>query len=192
MDTDSILGREVMTLGPSNAYYDTATGGINKDLGGFDSLRIGMQIGKTGLRKAQGGDQDSDKVVTSQIYTVAMGLAEASLERLELVEGIELERDTLGNIIQVSAVNVLGRRDSSGWKQLTVKEIIDGLEATEENDPLHILDFFLSAPMNDSIELTYDAASQRYFPFVFNVYLDKTKTASTGRAKYYSSRIVVP
>lgn len=192
MGTDSILGREVMTLGPANAEWSTESGGDNIDLGGFDSLRIGMVIGKTGLREAQSGDQDADKVVTSQIYTVSMGLSRATLERLELVEGIELERDTLGNIIKFSGVHVVGRRDSSAWKQLTVYEIIDGIPATEEDDPLHVLDFFRAAPMNDSVELSYDAATQRYFPFVFNVYRDPTKTAASGRDQYWASRLRTP
>ena len=182
---NSLFGQTVQSFGPCNIYFDTASGGSNTALGGFDSATVSMKVGKIPLKECQSGDQPADMAVSSQIYTVALGMSRATVDRLEkTVQGFTVDRDTAGNPQRLFLASVIGMRDSSIVKQLTIKEIIDGIEADSTTQPFHIWHFPLVAPMSDSTDLVYDASSQRYFKTVFQTYIDRTILDQNGRPVY--------
>jgi hypothetical protein len=185
-NTKSAFGSDQFAYGPGKLYWDTETGGANVDLGGTDSITISMAVSKIELKESQAGDRPADRAVSSQVYQVKCGLSRATLERLEeVVQGFHLEKDSAGAPIRVWGSDMLAQRDSSIWKQLTFKAIVDGVESS---DPFDIIDFWRAAPMTESSELVFDASSQRFFGIVFECYKDPTKVDDEGRATYWASR----
>ena len=137
--SDSLFGRAQMSFGPSNIKWDTESGGLQLALGGVDQLTITKNVAKLELREAQGGDRAADRAVTSQIYQMAFGMSRATVERLDaVVQGFEVEKDSNGDPVRLFLSDIVGQLDSSIQKQVTVTEIIDGLEST---DPFFIWDF---------------------------------------------------
>jgi hypothetical protein len=112
-------------------------------------------------------------------------MALATIDRLEkTMQGFTVDRDTAGIPQRLFLASVIGQRDSSIQKQVTVKEIIDGLEAVASTQPFHIWHFPLCAPMQDSVSLLYDATSQRYVKTLFQTYKDPTLLDHAGRPLY--------
>lgn len=190
---NSALGFDSLSFGPGNLYYDTATGGENIYLGETDSMKISLKTNKIDLKTSQAGDRPADKAVSSQYVEITCGLAQATLERLEQVQqGLVVDRDANGIAQKIHFEDAVGQRDSSLFKQLTFFEVIDGKDATEQSQPLNIIDFFNAVPSTDSVELTYDATTQRYYGIMFTVYKSSNLHPVTGKALYFSSRSVTP
>jgi hypothetical protein len=188
MPNNSAFGQETYSFGPGYLYWDTAPGGENILLGDTDSIVITKEVKKVELKASQKGDVAADKAVSGQIVTITAGLAQATIDRMEqVIQGFKAERDNLGATIQIHGVSVLGQRDSSIAKRLTFKEIIDGVEADESTQFLHIIDFFKTAPSSESTALTYDATTQRYYGVAFMAYQDETRQYQ-GANKFWSSR----
>jgi hypothetical protein len=119
-----------------------------------------------------------------------MGLAKATVERLtQVVQGIKAEYDTEGNIIRVWLPNLIGQLDSSIRKQCTVHEILAGKEATEANEPLNVFDFWSVGP-GAEMEITFDAASQRFIGTNFIAYSSPDHLDPDGLETYGASRLV--
>lgn len=190
MATDTLFGRSELSFGPCNVYWDTATGGANTSLGTFDQLVLRKNITKIGLREAQAGARDADRAISSQVYQLEFGMARPTAERLGLVQqGFEIDYDT-GNVIkQIYLSDLVGQLDSEIWKQVTVKEILSGVEATEAANPLHILDLWKVAPMTESVELTYDAENQRFYGVLLEAYKSDDHPDHNGKATYGATRI---
>lgn len=185
--TDHLFGKSELSFGPCNLYWDTAQGGQNLAMGGFDSLKVRMAVQKIGLREAQAGARDADKAVSAQEYVIEAGFSRMTAERMAATfQGFEIDYATDGITPQRLFISdVVGQRDSSIRKQLTLKEIVDGLEST---DPFEIWDFWQVAPMNESVELNYDAETQRFVGTVFYCYKDDNVLDHNGRATYAASR----
>ena len=187
--TNSAFGSTNFAFGPGKLYWDTATGGENIDLGGTDQITITMQVNKIELRESQAGDRPADRAVSSQVYQISCGLSRATIERLsEIVQGFHVEEDTAGNPIRIYGTDILSQKDSSIVKQLTFKEIVDGAVTT---NPLRIIDFWEVAPMTESVELVYDATTQRYFGVMFECYKSEDNVDDEGNATYWATREVV-
>lgn len=185
---DSVFGKANFAFGPGQLFWDTATGGVNLDLGGTDSITIMGEISKLDLVESQGGVTPQDKAITGQRWQVTAGLSRATLERLEaVVQGFELERNTATTIIAAHGVDLLAQRDSDIAKQLTFKEVIAGEITT---DPFGIIDFFSVAPGSESFEQVFDAATQRFFPITFEVF-KSLNTSPAGKPKYWSTRTLI-
>lgn len=188
-NTQHAFGSSLLEFGPCNLYWDTETGGANLDLGGFDAVKVTMGVKKIELKEAQAGDRAADRAVSSQTVQISCGLSRATAERLsEIFQGFHTEENTAGEITRIWLSDRMAQRDSDILKQLTLKVIRDGVESI---DPLDIIDFWKVAPMTESVELTYDAASQRYFGVVFECYKDETQVDDEGVATYFASREVV-
>jgi hypothetical protein len=186
--TDSIFGHSNFAYGPGNLYWDTATGGADTYLGCTDQISITAEITKIELKCAQEGDRAADRAISAQRFIITLGLARSTVERLEeTFQGFEVETDTAGDPERIWLSDLQAQRDSDIWKQMTFFEIIDGVEST---DPFGIFDFWRCAPMIESVELIYDAATQRYFGEVFETYRDSTHPDHNGRATYGASRRV--
>lgn len=185
-DTASLWGKPELSFGPAQIFWDSASGGINMDMGGVDSLVVTKSITKIGLREAQAGDRDADRAVSAQQYDIVFGMSRATIERNEqVVQGFEVEKDSGGNPTRIYGVDLVGQRDSSIAKQLTVHEIVDGVLST---NPLEIIDFPVTAPNIESNELTFDAATQRFYTVAFLVYKHPTLQSPNGRPIYWQSR----
>lgn len=187
--TNTLFGQSELSFGPANIFWDTATGGDNVDLGGVDQLTITKAVTKIELREAQAGDRPADRAVSAQTYQLSFGMSRATAQRLsEVVQGFTTDLDTTGNIIRCYLADVVGQRDSSIWKQLTVYEILDGVQADPATQPGHVWDFFRAAPMSESTELVYDAATQRFYGVVFETYKSDIQDVN-GNFLYAASRV---
>lgn len=188
MGTASLFGSDQLELGPCNLYFDTETGGEDLDLGGFDQVTVSLQTQKVELREAQAGDRPADRAISAQVVQITCGLSRANVERLEQVQqGFTVERDTADVVTRIHFSDKVGQRDSDIVKQLTAKKIDAGVETT---DPLEIIDFWLVAPMTESVELVFDAASQRYYAVMFECYKSDDNLDEDGNSTYFSSREV--
>jgi len=187
--TDSAFGNNEFAFGPGRLYWDSATGGDETDIGGTDQITITMQISKIELRESQGGDRPSDRAVSAQIYQISCGLSRATIERLEkIVQGFHVEEDSAGDPIRVYGTDILSQKDSDIVKQLTFKEIVDGAVTT---NPLRIIDFWKVAPLTESVELVFDATTQRYFGVMFECYKSDDNLDDEGNSTYWATREVV-
>lgn len=177
-----LLGNENLDLGPCNAYWDTATGGADIDLGGFDSLvwRFGHE--KTDLTYAQYGTGPANRVVTASTCEIELGMAMATPERLAAVlQGADLVTDTAGEPIGFSFAGAIGERDDQIWKQMKIVKVEGSVEST---DPMDEATVFRAAPTG-SIEFTYDAASQRFARITFTCYRDPDQLDSQNRPQFF-------
>ncbi len=187
-NTRTLLGGPQLALGPCSIFWDSATGGADSDLGGFESLILRYSNEKTDLIEAQGGTGAQDKVVTAVVCQIELGLSRATAERLaDVVQGIKIEKDSAGNVIRLTAASLIGQRDSDIWKQLTVYDWVSGKQST---DPLDIFDFWLGAPMGN-LELTFDAATQRFAGTLFECYKSPNHLDADGLETFFKSREVV-
>lgn len=186
MGTANFFGSDELDFGACNVYHDTATGGANINLGGFDSVKISKQVKKVELKEAQAGDQPADKAVSGQIYTIALGMSRANAERLEAtVDGINLVKDSGGNVTMIEGVQVLGQRDSSKAVQIKVVKIIEGEEST---DPLETIYFLKVAPSSENVEVVYDATTQRYYAVMYLCY-KSDEVNEDGKPRYWRSGV---
>lgn len=183
--TDCLFGQSALDFGPCNVYFDTASGGENIFVGGYDQLTFTLAVTKLDLVEAQGGARPSDKAITAQNYTVTFGMSRPTITRLEkLVQGFDVERDSNDDPVQLYLSSHIAERDSTIWKQMSIVKIIDGIESTDEFD---IWDFPNTAPMSESTELLYDAGTQRFYSVTMTVY-ESTQTDDQGRYIYGKSR----
>lgn len=188
-NTQHAFGSSLLEFGPCNLYWDTETGGDNLSLGGFDQVKVTMGTKKIELKEAQAGDRPADRAVSSQTVQITCGLSRATAERLaEIFQGFHLEKDTADVVTRIWLSDRMAQRDSSIVKQMTLKVIRAGAEST---DPLDIIDFWKVAPMTESVELTFDAATQRFFGVVFECYKDDVQVDDEGKSTYFASREVV-
>lgn len=186
--TGSLLGKEALSLGPAQLFWDSDTLGANIDLGCVDATVLRWQIQKTGLVCAQAGSEPDDMAVTGTICEVEMGMAEATVERIkETIQGIST-LEVGGATKRIFGASVVGQRDRAIAKQMTLIELIDGVLST---NPLEIFDFFVTAPTANA-EWTFDAATQRFVAHLFKVYQSKDplKVDINGAPLYFASRLV--
>lgn len=187
-NTQSAFGSQNFAFGPGKLYWDSATGGENIDLGGTDQIKITMSVKKIELKESQAGDRPADRAVSAQVYQISCGLARATVERLgAIVQGFHVEEDTAGEPKRIWGSDVMAQRDSDIVKQLTFIAIRNGEEST---DPLDIIDFWRVAPMTESTELVFDAATQRYYGVMFECYKDDSHVDDDGKSTYFASREV--
>lgn len=188
MGTSSFFGSDSLEFGPCNLYWDTATGGDNLALGGVDQVTVTIQTPKIELREAQAGDRPADRAVSAQIVQISCGLSRANVEKLNAIQqGFTIEENTAEEVVRIHLSDIIGQRDSDIVKQLTAKKINAGEETT---DPLEIIDFWKVAPMTESVELVFDATTQRFYGVVFECYKSEDNVDEDGKATYFSSREV--
>jgi len=179
---NSILGRDTLSLGPANLYvkkrfvagvetdWESATGWTY--LGLTESAVFRSSTTKTDLSASQRGTRAADKAVSAQNVQIEVGLGQPTLERLEIIQqGLKLERDPgTGEITQWKIVSVLGERDSDAAVEMWLKfvEIDRGSEMPGKTHTVYAK----ASPATESVELTFDAAAQRFFSVMFEAYLN--------------------
>lgn len=183
---DSLLGRSILDVGPASLIYDTVTGGDSLDLGETDQSSLKLETAYGDLLTSQNGTLAKDQFVSGQRAVLAIGMAEATLDKLELVlPGLEVIRDTDGNPLYYSWASVIGQRASSKEKQLTLLAWVDGIVS---DDPLDITDFWRASPVTSEIESIFNADGQRFFKVMFICQKDTTQLDSLGRPTFFKSR----
>lgn len=177
MITASILGRNQLDLGPANVYIKSlvvdsvATDWADDtdwiDLGYTESLTMRMLTTKADLMASQVGTRPADKVITGQQVQIETSLGKAYLERLENIQqGLQLVKETDGTVTQWKFVKKLGQRDSDVFFWVKVVKFNAGAEST---DPLDTA-YAKASPASDTVELTFDAATQRFYAVMFEAY----------------------
>jgi hypothetical protein len=130
---------------------------------------------------SQTGTSAVDRVVTSSMCEIEMGLAQSTLERLaEVQQGFELV-SVGGSVVGFAFSPSIGERDSSITQEMTLTRITDGIAST---DPLDIVTVFQCAP-SGSAELTYDSSSQRFYTVSFKCYRSTTILSPTGKPMFF-------
>jgi hypothetical protein len=182
---NSLLGKLVPDLGPANVYTESdESGEADLLLTPCDSVKITHGTDQADLMEADNGTQPVDSVVTGHNILIAFGMSRATLIKLEAVQkGLNLRRDTAGNIVGLEFASAIGLRDSSVAKRLTVVEVEGGVE--QRKVPGRVLHFVFAAPRTDAVELTFDAASQRYWATTFRAYRHPTATGENGAPLFY-------
>jgi len=189
MATNSILGQTRLDLGPANIYIKPVLEGTVEtdwndvsdwvDLGYTESSTFKTMITKTDLTASQVGTRPADKVVTGSQAQIETSLGQSYLERLEnVMQGLELTRNTAGDITQAKFVSRLGQRDSSVLFWVKFVRFNDGAESV---NPLEIV-YMKAAPASDSIDLTFDASTQRFFGVMLEAYANNEGTYSVSGA----------
>lgn len=183
-NTEWLGGSSVSELGPCNAYFDTATGGSNLDLGTFDSFMIKMAITKTPLKEAQYGTSPANQAVTGADCTLEFGMTRSSLERMDaVIPGFVLNKNTANTILGFSFGTAIGQLDSNTWKQVKIVKIVNGSESTAANDTIYV---WRAAPTGTA-DLTFDAATQRIVKITMQCYRDETQLNVEGAATFWGS-----
>lgn len=178
---NSILGKDDMVLGPGNLYIKPFTIDGNPtdwkdesdwiEMGLTESTIFRILTTKADLLASQKGTRPANKVITAQQTQIEAGLGEATLERLEQVQqGLSITRDTAGEMTSWKIVNVLGQRDSDKYFWVKFVELDGGVESVLPFDTLYAK----AAPSIESAELTFDAATQRFYTVMFETYLNDT------------------
>lgn len=189
---DSIFGADELSFGPAHVRWDTESGGQDLDVGGTDKWTLKKNVGKIELKESQAGSQAADKAVNSQSYSIEGGLSRMTVERLgELVQGIEVEKDSQDRPTRIWLASAIGELDSSKWKQLTMFQEIAGAIADPATQPFAVLDIWRAAPASEGAELVFDDASQRFYGVMFMSYIHRTKLTPSGRPSYGATRTKV-
>jgi len=187
-DTSTFFGGANLAIGPASADWDTASGGDNLDLGTFQSVIVRDTTEYTDLVESQQGTGAADKAETSHTCQVEISFARPTAERMAAVfPGITIETNSSGAVTRMCGSKRIGQRHSDIWKQLTVIEWVSGAESIE---PLRIVDFWYAAPMG-SLEITFDAATQRFVGNVFECYKNESELDDDGYPTFWKTREVV-
>jgi len=180
--TTSFLGGP-LDSGPCNATLGTASGETEVGLGEFENVTLKFGSEKTDLFTAQGGTTAQDAVVSGSFCDVEISLAQATLERMSAtVQGFETN-SLSGSIVGFSFGPAIGERDSSIQQQLTLVRVIDSIESTDPLDTIDIWKFVFNA----NIEMTFDAATQRFVGLAGRAYRSSTHLSPTGRPTFFGS-----
>lgn len=199
-ETASLLGSPQLDLGPANIYLkqrfinsvetDWDSDSDYLSAGKTESTTLRLITGKTELKSSQGGERPDDKVVTSQQCQVEAALGQATLERLALFQqGIELIKNSAGDIVRWMFTKKLGQRDSDNQFWVKVIKINAGVEST---DPLEI-SYMRASPSTDSVDIVFDSATQRFFGTIMEAYENvdgdyPVISPDTGAAAYIWSK----
>ena len=182
MATNSILGSEILgrNLGPCNIYFDIESGGANIYMGKTDATTIRKTTEKTDLVTSQDGAGRADAVITTETWEVEFGMAQATLERLAAIdESIDLVMSG-PNIVGAHFSSVIGNGDLDNAKKMKIVRIKDGEDSA---DPLDTITFY-KARITPSVELTFDAATQRFSSTMAFIYKSSDNLDSLGRPTF--------
>jgi len=180
MITASILGKESLELGPANIYVkplivsSVATDWADVSdwiyLGETESSTLRLITSKTDLNSSQKGTRPADKVVTGQQAQIETNLGQAYLERLEEIQqGLYLKK-TGETVEQWQFTKRLGEQDSDVLFWVKMVKINAGIESTNLLD----IAYMKAAPMTEQAELTFDAATQRFYGLLLEAYENDT------------------
>ncbi len=180
--TNSFLGGP-LDSGPCNATLGTASGETEISLGEFENVSLKYGSEKTDLFTAQGGTAPQDAVISGSFCDVEISMAQGTLERLAAtVQGFETN-ESGGSIVGFSFGPSIGERDLSIAQQLTLVRVVDSIEST---DPLDTIDIWKLA-FNANIEMTYDAATQRFIALAGRAYRSSVHLSPSGRPTFFGS-----
>jgi len=186
--TSTFFGGANLALGPASVDWDTASGGEDLDLGTFQSVIVRDSTEFTDLVESQQGTGAADKVETAHTCQVELSFARPTAERMAAVfPDIVIETNTAGAVTRMSGSKRIGQRHSDVWKQMTVTEWVSGAKSVL---PLRIVDFWYAAAV-PNIEITYDAASQRFVGAVFECYKNDDELDDDGYPTFWKTREVV-
>lgn len=195
--TASFLGGPTTELGPVQLEFKPKEIDWADESGWIDAGKTQQTLfrrtsTKTDLLTSQDGTEPGNRVITGQKVEYEAPLGQGTAERLaDLVQDILLEKS--GDVVnQWMIVNKIGEDDLANLFWLRVTRVIGGIVST---NPLHV-SYSLVAPQSESVELLFDAATQRYFGLIFRAYLNDAENSafpvfhSSGPAAFAWSGIV--
>lgn len=186
--TATFFGGPRLALGPASAGWDTSSGGDNLSLGLFQSLIVRDTTEYTDLTASQKGTGRADASETSHTCQVEISFATPTAEIMAATfPGITIIKNSAGDVIQMCGSKRIGQRHSDIWKQMTCTEWVGGKES---NGPLRIVDFWRAAPMGN-LEITFDAATQRFVGNVLECYENEDELDEEGFPTFWKTREVV-
>ncbi len=176
--SDTFLGRSVLELGPCRVEvkpkvidWDDESGWIS--VGNTDQTTWRRIANKADLVASQTGTRPDNKVIVGQQGQLEFGMGQATAERLELVvQDIKLEKT--GPVVnQLMVVNKLGEDDRSILFWVRATKIFGGILSVDPLDQI----FALAAPMSETIEEVFDAATQRFVPVLLEAYFNDAESS---------------
>jgi hypothetical protein len=186
-NTSTFFGGAQLALGPASVDWDTASGGASLSLGTFASVIVRDTTEYTDLVESQQGTGAADKAETAHTVQVEVSMARPTAERLAAVfPGITIETNSAGAVTRMVGSKRIGQRHSDIWKQMTVTEWVSGAVSVA---PLRIVDFWYAAPMGN-LEITFDAATQRFVGNVFECYKSDTQLDASNYPTFWKTREV--
>lgn len=182
MGTQWLGGSDAFSLSPANLYWDTASGGANLYVGKTDQWVMRFGVEKTDLVSSQDGAGAADRVVTSDMFELEGGLAQANVERTAaLVQGFSVKKNLSGEITGLSFSSSIGERDSSIAKQVTFYNIEGGVI---DNTGFNFINVWKVAPAAN-VEYTYNAGDQRFMQVLFKGYKSSDHLDENGKPTYF-------
>lgn len=179
MATNSFLGKAVLELGPAQIEikplvidWDDPSGWIN--VGNTQNAIFRRIATKADLVSSQTGTEADNRVITGQRVEMESPLGQATLERLvEVVQDLKLEKT--GEVVnQWMIVNKLGESDRDILFWIKITKIVGGIPSTDELD----ICYMAVAPQSETVEINFDANTQRFFLVVFRGYLNDSNTSN--------------
>lgn len=168
--TTWLAGSTELSLGPGNLYiaptntaetdWDTAT---YTALGGCSSAVLRDISAWTELKEAQLGDGYADKVLTADNSEIEYAMTRPYVERMEdIINGFYVNYKTDGvTVEQVSRHRKIGKRLSAAKMWFLFKAFdANGNESTNKLE----WRYWLASPYQETVELTFDATTQRTYP----------------------------
>jgi hypothetical protein len=167
-----VAGNSELSLGPGNLYVaptntaqdDWSTASYTA-LGGCSSAVLRDVRSYTDLVEAQKGTSWADRVLTGSNSEIEYSLTRPYVERIELVDPdfyVDYATDGV-TVKQVSHHRAIGRRLSANKVWVLFKAFNpDGVESTNKLEWRYMLAAFYS----ETLELTFDASTQRTYPIM--------------------------
>ena len=168
--TGWVAGNSELSLGPGNLYVATPNSAQNDwasatytALGGCSSAVLRDIRSFTDLTEAQKGTSWADRVLTGSNSEIEYSLTRPYVERIELVDPdfyVDYATDGV-TPSQLSHHRRIGRRLSANKVWVLFKAFnSQGVESTDKLEWRYMLAAFYS----ETLELTFDAATQRTYP----------------------------
>lgn len=156
------MAKEDMELGPCEVSFGVA--GAEADLGRTEGgVTVSFATDVADLNSDQFGTQPEDQVITGQGATVTVPLAEFTLTNLALA----LNMTVVGGAL-IEGERLVGTKMSTQANSLLLKEYVDGIVSTDEEDWMR---FPLAAPVGNP-EVSYSKDSQRIIEIIFRAFPD--------------------
>lgn len=197
MPRPTILAPGEYMFGPAFLYIKTTEGFVPEGfpgatgegifLGRTRPINANITNTKVELTSSQEGAGRDDAAISYQMAMLETALLEPNQEVLEAaLQGIYNERDSSDRIKRVWWSDRLGQRDRAIAFQSTLVEVVDGAQAWDQ--PLRIVDFFVTAPDTEGAAFEFGTEAQREVAVSFYAYKSRTVKDPLGRAAFFATR----
>ena len=193
MATGWIAGNSELSLGPGNLYVATPNTAVSDwatasytALGGCSSAVLRDEMSYTDLVESQKGTSWADRVLTGSNSSLEYALTRPTVERIDIIAPeVFVDYATNGTTVQqISSHRRIGRRLSASKLWFLFKAFnSDGVESTNKLE----WRYWLASPYTETLELTFDASSQRTYPIMAGAFeYDGVLNADSQPALWWS------